>query len=84
LRKSNSHETIPGGFRWRFDETSGLLNDVASVIDAERRCCPFLRFVVTVEPGDGPVWIEVTGPAGAQEFLRSVLFAVPPASSTAD
>lgn len=82
LSRANSQETIPGGLRWSFSETKGLLNDVASVIEAERRCCRFLRFRVTVEPDGGPLWMEVTGPEGAQEFLRSVLFNVSPSSTS--
>jgi hypothetical protein len=43
------------------------------MIDAERRCCRFLRFVVTVEPGDDSICLEVTGPAGTREFLDGLL-----------
>lgn len=82
LSRAASQETIPGGFRWSLSKTQGLLNDVACVIAAERRCCRFLRFRVTLEPEGGPLCIEVTGPEGTQEFLRSVLFNVPPPSPT--
>ena len=82
LSKASTQETIPGGFRWSFGETKGLLNSVASVIEAEGSCCRFLRFRRTLEPDGGPLWMEVTGPEGTQEFLRSVLFNVPPASPT--
>ena len=82
LSRADSQETIPGGFRWSFIETQGLLNEVASVIEAESRCCRFLRFRLTVEPDGGPLWMEVTGPDGAQEFLLSVLFKVRPSSPT--
>ena len=82
LRRANSQETIPGGCRWSFTETKGLLNDIASIIEVERRCCRFLRFRLTLEPDGGPLWMEVTGPEGTQEFLHSVLFNVPPSSPT--
>ena len=82
LGRANSQETIPGGFRWSFTETRGLLNDIASIIEAERRCCRFLRFRLTLEPDGGPLWMEVTGSEGTQEFLHSVLFNVPPPSPT--
>ena len=82
LSRADSRETIPRGFRWSFRETKGLLNDVASVIEAERRCCRFLRFRLTLEPDGGPLCVEVTGPEGTQEFLRSVLFNVSPPSPT--
>jgi hypothetical protein len=51
-------------------EVSGL---IAQVIDAERRCCRFLRFRCTYEPDLGPISVEVTGPEGSGEFLGEVL-----------
>jgi hypothetical protein len=36
-----------------------------------RQCCPFLRFAITVEPGNGPIWLEMTGPEGTKEFLAT-------------
>jgi hypothetical protein len=28
---------------------------------------------VTVEPGGGPIWLEITGPQGTAAFLESLL-----------
>lgn len=82
LSRADSQETIPGGFRWSFREVNGLLNDVALVIEAERRCCQFLRFRLTFEPDGGPLWLEVSGPEGTQEFLRSMLIKIQPPAPT--
>jgi hypothetical protein len=38
-------------------------------IQLESECCRFLRFQLTVEPGGGPVWLELIGPPGTREFL---------------
>ena len=46
---------------------------LATFIDLERRCCAFLRFRLTVEPGEGPIWLELTGPPGTREFLAAEL-----------
>jgi hypothetical protein len=46
---------------------------VAELIIAERECCPFLKFELSMEPGMGPVSVRMTGPAGTKEFLRSIL-----------
>ena len=64
---------IPNGFRWRFTATSERLAAMAETINAERQCCRFLRFVVTLEPDNGPIWLEVTGPPGAIAFLETLL-----------
>jgi len=72
LAKAGVREMVAGGIRWRFDPDDDLLREAASIIDAERRCCPFLRFLLVVEPAGGPVWLEVTGPEGTREFLSTL------------
>ena len=73
LARAHEKEPILGGFRWRFDPQDDLVKEAAAVIDAEHRCCRFLRFLLLVEPGDGPVWLEVTGPEGTAGFLSKLL-----------
>jgi hypothetical protein len=67
-----SREVVRDGVCWRFAPSGELLSLIARVIDAERQCCPFLRFELTVEPGGGPLGLAVTGPAGTREFLETV------------
>lgn len=77
LTRADGQEPVPGGFRWRFCPASDLLKQAVAVIDAERRCCRFFRFLLIVEPGEGPVWLEVTGPEGTQESLSMLLNTAP-------
>lgn len=63
---------LADGLVARFEAASGLLADAVRVIEAERKCCRFLRFRVTAEPELGPVWLEVTGPAGTRDFLAAL------------
>jgi hypothetical protein len=72
LARSSSAEPLADGMRWRFEPGDGLLAQIAAVVDAERRCCRFLRFDLTVEPDLGPIWLSATGPAGTREFLSSL------------
>lgn len=64
---------MTNGFRWAFAPTEGLLAELAHVIDAERRCCRFLRFAVAAEPDGGPIFLEVTGPPGTVQFLHRLV-----------
>lgn len=73
VARANATERVAGGYRFRFDPANGLLAEIAAVVDAERRCCRFLRFGLVVEPGDGPVELEVTGPEGTAEFLSDLV-----------
>ena len=65
--------SITNGLRWRFAPTAEFLTAAAKTIDAERQCCRFLKFVLTVEPDAGDMWLEITGPEGTAEFLNSLL-----------
>ena len=69
-----SSRPVENGYVFSFAATeTDILSDVAKVVDAERRCCPFLQFVIRVAPAGGPVELEVTGPSETREFLDSVL-----------
>ena len=54
-RRATCMTKIPAGYRFECDAGSDTLSLIATMIDAERQCCRFLRFVVTVEPDGGPV-----------------------------
>ena len=60
------------GYAYRF-ESDALLPEILEIVRAERACCPFLRFSLTFEPGNGPLWLEVTGPQGTKEFIATFL-----------
>ena len=62
---------LQDGYAYTFPSASEWLSEVAGMIDLERQCCPFLRFRLTVEENDGALLLEMTGPEGTKEFLRS-------------
>jgi len=70
---AQSHEELPHGLRLQFAATDDLLAMIARTIDAERQCCRFLHFGVTVEPDGGPITLELSGPSGTREFLSALL-----------
>jgi hypothetical protein len=61
------------GYALRFPTDDATLTELMQLIQLERQCCAFLRFRLTVEPGGGPVWLELTGPEGTKSFLESAL-----------
>ena len=73
LRRANSHEETEDGYRLHFAADDDALFTIARAVNAERQCCRFLRFRVTVEPDGGPMSLELTGPAGTREFLTALL-----------
>lgn len=73
LQRAGGHELLAHGLRVHFDPGADSIAALAQVVDAERQCCRFLRFVITVEPDGGPVFLELSGPAGTREFLAGLL-----------
>jgi hypothetical protein len=68
---------IAGGWSIRFAAEDDLIAELAHFIQKERKCCAFLRFALIVAPGEGPVWLELTGPDGTQDMLRGLMELAP-------
>jgi hypothetical protein len=66
-----SREETTTGMRLRLP--ADALPAVLETVDAERKCCRFLRFEITVEPDGGPIWLELAGPPGTREFLSALV-----------
>lgn len=60
------------GYAYRFPPDEIWITELANLITFERQCCPFLTFNVRVEPGGGPIWLELSGPEGTKDFLNSL------------
>ena len=71
LAEAEAVTRLPAGYRWQFRNSDALLSRLGEVIDAERRCCRFLRFAISADPGLGAVTLEITGPPGTADFLES-------------
>jgi hypothetical protein len=61
------------GYGYRFPSDKRWVTKLADFITFESACCPFLQFNLQVNPGEGAIWLELTGPDGTKEFLRSLL-----------
>ena len=61
------------GFEFTFPNPNGSENitGLAEFISNERLCCPFLEFTLKIASNDEPISLLLTGPEGAQEFLRA-------------
>ena len=72
LKRAQSHEELPLHHRLRFTPADDMLAVIPQTIEAERQCCRFLRFSITVEPDGGPILLELTGPPGTREFISAL------------
>jgi len=62
---------IENGYQFLFPNETELIAKLAEFISNERRCCPFLKFVLSISQDSDPITLALTGPTGTQEFLRA-------------
>ena len=72
VQRASQRIELKNGYRVRFDPSGDILSAIAKVVEVERQCCRFLTFEVTIEPDDGPIWLQFTGPPGTREFLAGM------------
>jgi hypothetical protein len=72
LRRADAHEGLANGHRLSFAASDETLTLIVRTVAAERHCCQFLRFQITVQPGGGPITLELSGPDGTREFLSAI------------
>jgi hypothetical protein len=70
--RAREREPLAHGYRLRFSSDGDVLSLITRAIDAERQCCRFFRFSLTVEPDGGPISFDLTGPPGTREFLAAL------------
>jgi hypothetical protein len=63
-------QELPNGWAWRLPSTSEMLLLVTEDLNLERLCCPFVNYILEIEPNRGPFWLRMTGSEGVKEFLR--------------
>jgi hypothetical protein len=64
---------LDDGYALRFRAEPGIIEDLGRFIAFEHVCCAFLDLALRVGAGDGPIWLELTGPAEAKTFLRTAV-----------
>jgi hypothetical protein len=60
---------LPLGYSYRFNPTSDVLAQLARLVNLERQCCPFLTFRITVDAGQQPLRLDITGPPEAKALI---------------
>ncbi len=65
-------QELEDGYAFRFKRCDLLTRRIADYLLFEGRHSPRLTFTLIVEPGGGPLWLQVRGPAGEKANIRSV------------
>jgi rhodanese-related sulfurtransferase len=70
FRHMEERQELPDGMRYRFPGSDEFKDKLLAFAAAERTCCAFFRIELAFEPGLGPIWLTLTGPAGVKEFIQ--------------
>ena len=60
VRRAERRKDLSDGVHLEFAPSGDTIALIARVVDAERHCCRFLRFGMTVEPDGGPVCLDLS------------------------
>lgn len=56
------------GYKYKFEGTDQVIDELITFIKTERICCDFFTFNFSID--DDIVWLSITGPEGAKEFVK--------------
>ena len=73
LKGRQETRELPDGYALRFPADEAWAARLLAFIAGERACCPFFTFALVFEPGQGPLWLHLRGPAGTKEFVAGLL-----------
>jgi hypothetical protein len=73
VRRTVRRDELSNGLRLEFAPSAATLDLIARAVEAERHCCRFLRFGVTVESDGGPMFLDLTGPLGTRDFITALI-----------
>lgn len=64
---------LDDGYEFELPPAGDMATAIATFIDLERRCCPFLRFALEFAPAGGAVRLRITGPEGVKPLIEAEL-----------
>jgi hypothetical protein len=59
------------GIKFKFEASDRMLDLITSFIKTERLCCDFFIFTLTLSDASGYTWLELSGPQGTKEFIKT-------------
>lgn len=58
------------GFKYKFEGSDKMLDQLNSFIKTERLCCDFFVFNLTASSNTKFAWLELSGPEGTKDFIK--------------
>ncbi|MBN8876825.1 MAG: hypothetical protein J0I32_04710 [Sphingobacteriales bacterium] len=62
-------QELADGYKYKFEATDDMLDQLTAFLKSERACCDFFDFNLSLS--DKIVWLSITGPDGAKGFIKT-------------
>jgi hypothetical protein len=64
-------QELKQGYKYKFSGTDQVIDEIVTFVKTERLCCDFFVFDLTLI--DDNLWLSITGPEGAKDFIKAEL-----------
>jgi hypothetical protein len=61
------------GYLYKFNGVDTMIDQLCEFVKTERQCCDFFTFTLTIQKETSFIFLEIAGPEGAKEFIKSEL-----------
>ena len=62
---------LDNGYAFKFQGSDAMIDTLTSFIKSEKQCCDFFTFNLAVRGDQDVVWMQLTGPEGTKDFIKS-------------
>ena len=64
---------LDDGYAFKFKGGDVMIDALTSFIKTEKECCDFFTFNLAVRGDQDFVWLQLTGPEGTKDFIKTEL-----------
>ena len=64
---------LKNGYSYKFIGTDKMVDELVEFVKTERECCDFFSFNLSISGDKSEAWLEITGPKGAKDFIKTEL-----------
>lgn len=72
-KKLLSRKELKNGYLYRFEGSDEILDELLQFIKTERACSDFFVFNLSISGDKSEAFLEISGPEGVKDFIRSEL-----------
>jgi hypothetical protein len=70
-KQTLERKELPNGYAYRFNGSDTMFDQLTEFIKTERACCDFFTFNLSVAGDKNEIWMQITGPQKAKEFIQT-------------